>query len=89
MVRSDTCPPPKYQAVPDFALKGDSLSALLSIPPRVLLICDVCSFYMYKISEFGDYDIRMAYEKLCDEGFLKDEYKVIEKKGLAHALEFP
>ena len=34
-------------------------------------------------------EIRQAYEKICENGVLKDEYKIIERKGLTHALEFP
>ena len=30
----------------------------------------------------------MAYEKLCDEGILKDEFKIIERKGLSCSLYF-
>lgn len=30
----------------------------------------------------------MAYEKLCDEGILKDKFKIIERKGLTCALDF-
>ena len=32
--------------------------------------------------------IREAYDKLCVNRVLKDEYKIIEMKGLTHALEF-
>lgn len=44
---------------------------------------------MCKIREVGDYEMREAYEKLCNEGILKDEFKVVERKGLTRALEFP
>ena len=30
-----------------------------------------------------------AYEKLCNNGVLKDEYKISFEKGLTHALGFP
>ena len=33
-------------------------------------------------------EIMEAYEKLCENGVLKEEYKIIEKKGLTHALDF-
>jgi len=33
--------------------------------------------------------IREAYDKLCVDEVLKDEYKIVENKGLTHALEFP
>lgn len=34
-------------------------------------------------------EMREAYERLCEKGVLKEEYQIIEKKGLTHALEFP
>ena len=34
-------------------------------------------------------EIREAYNKLCDNGVLKEEFNIFEKKGLTHALEFP
>ena len=33
-------------------------------------------------------ELRDAYKKLCDNGVLKDEYKIVEKKGLTRALDF-
>ena len=32
--------------------------------------------------------IRGAYNKLCENNFLKEEYKIVEKKGLTRALDF-
>ena len=34
-------------------------------------------------------DIREAYNKLCDNSMLKEEFDIVEKKGLTHALYFP
>ena len=42
-----------------------------------------------KLVEVGDNEIHVAYEKLCDEGILKDQFKTIDRKGLIHALDFP
>lgn len=39
----------------------------------------VISYYMCKIGEVRDYEIKEAYEKLCNEGILKDEFKVVER----------
>ena len=33
-------------------------------------------------------EIREAYDKLCVDEVLKDEYKIVETKGLTRALEF-
>ena len=34
-------------------------------------------------------ELRDAYEKLCDNRIFKEEYKIVEKKGLTRALDFP
>ena len=34
-------------------------------------------------------EINEAYGKLCENGVLREEFKVVEKKGLTHALDFP
>ena len=34
-------------------------------------------------------EIREAYEKLCENEIFKEEYKIVEMKGLTHALDFP
>ena len=59
------------------------------IPPKVVMIQDVQKCYNYKVGSVGDLELREAYEKLCDNGILKEEYKIIEKKGLMCALDFP
>lgn len=87
LVKSDTCPPPKFHAIPKIAMKGDSMGALSSILPKFIIIHDVKRFYMCNIEEVGDYKIREAYDNLCNEGILKVEFKVVERKGLTCALE--
>ena len=37
----------------------------------------------------GDLEIPNAFDKLCDNGKLKDEFSIVEKKGLTKALAFP
>ena len=34
-------------------------------------------------------EIRKAYEKLCENDILKEEFKIFERKGLTCALDFP
>ena len=34
-------------------------------------------------------EIRGAYNRLCENGVLKEEYKFFERKGLTRALDFP
>lgn len=43
---------------------------------------------MGKIREVGEMEIIYSYRKLCDNGVLREEYKVIEQKDLNHALDF-
>lgn len=50
------------------------MGVLSSRPPKVIMIHDVRSWYMCKIGEVGDYKIRKVYEKLCNEGTLKDKF---------------
>ena len=66
-------------------MKGDSMGALSWIPPKVIMIHNMRSDYMYKIC---DYDICVVYDKLSDEGILKDEFNFFERKWLTHALYF-
>ena len=30
-----------------------------------------------------------VYNRLCDNGVLKEEFNIVERKGLTHALDFP
>ena len=34
-------------------------------------------------------EIHQAYDKLCKNRVLKEEFNIVEKKGLTHALDFP
>ena len=34
-------------------------------------------------------EIREAYDKICVDGALKNEFKIVETKGLTHCFEFP
>ena len=53
------------------------------------MIQDVMCCYMGKIGEVGDMEMRDSLKQLCDNGVLREEYKIFEKKGLNHALDFP
>ena len=53
------------------------------------MVQDVRKCYNCKIGSIGDLEISQAYDKLCVDGVLKDEYKIMERKGLMRALGFP
>lgn len=59
------------------------------IPSQVLMIQDVRKCYNYLIGSIGDMEIREAYGKLCENGVLREEFKIVEKKRLTCALDFP
>ena len=41
------------------------------------------------MGSIGDMELRDAYDRLCDNGVLKEEFSIVEKKGLTQALDFP
>lgn len=53
------------------------------------MVQDVRRCYNYKIGAIGDMEIREAYNKLCENGVLKEEFQIIEMRGLTRALDFP
>ena len=80
---------PKFRAILEVAYKDDPICALSMIPPKVVMIQDVRKCYNCKVGSIGDLELREAYDRLCDNGVLRDEYQIVEKKGLTHALDFP
>ena len=61
---------------------------LSMIPSQVLMIQDVKNCYNSKIGSIGDIEIREEYGILCENGALKEEFNIVEKKGLIHILDF-
>lgn len=80
---------PDFHPIPEVAYKNDPTSALSVIPPKVVMVQDVRKCYNCKIGSIGDMEINQAYEKLCDNGVLKEEFKIVETKGLTRALGHP
>ena len=70
-------------------MNGDASRVLSSIPLRVIMVHNVQSCYMYKIGDIKNFELRNAYDKLCDNGALKEKNILVAKKGLTHALAFP
>ena len=42
-----------------------------------------------KVGSIGDMEIKYLYRKLCVDGVLKEERKIVERKGFTCALDFP
>ena len=79
----------EFKAIPKVAYKNEPAGALSMIPPKVVMIQDVCKCYNCKVGIIGDMDLRDVYDILCDNGVLKEEFSIVEKKGLTRALDFP
>ena len=80
---------PEFKPIPVVAYKNDPAGALSVIPDKVVMVQDIRKCYNCKIGAIGDLEIFNAFDKLCDKGILKDEFLVVEKKGLTNALVFP
>ena len=80
---------PNFRAILEVAYKDDPASALSMIPPKVVMIQDVRKCYNCKVGSIRDLELQEAYERLCENSKLKDEYQIIERKGLTHALDMP
>ena len=59
------------------------------ILPKVVMIQDVRKCHNCKVGSIGDLELKEAYDRLCENGKLKDEYQIVERKGLTHALNTP
>ena len=79
---------PSFCPILEVAYKNDLVGALSIIPPKVVMVQNIRG-YNFKIGAIGDMEMREAYEKLCENGVLKEEYQIIERKGLTRALKFP
>ena len=80
---------PDFWAIPKVAYKDDPTSALSMIMPKVVMIQDVWKCYNYKVGSIGDLELKEAYDRLCTNGKLKDEYQIVERKRLTHPLDTP
>ena len=78
-----------FKPIPEVAYKSNPAGVLSVIPDKVVMVQDVRKWYNYKMGAIGDLEIANAFEKLCDNGKLKDEFSIVEKKGLTKALAFP
>ena len=65
---------PEFRPIPKVAYKNDPTGMLSIIPPKVVMVQDVRKCYNYKIVSIGDLEIFQAYDKLCDNGILKEKF---------------
>ena len=79
----------EFKHILEVAYKNDLVGALFIIPNKLMMVEDVQKCYNCKIGAIGDLEIANAFEKLCVDGKLKDEFIIVEKKTLTKALAFP
>lgn len=72
---------PEFRPILEVAYRNDPAGALSIIPPKVIMVQDVRKCYNCKIGAIGEMEISQAYDRLCENGFLKDEFKIAERKG--------
>lgn len=80
---------PDFRPIPKVAYKNNPTGTLSIIPPKVVMVKDVRKCYNCKVGSIGDMEIRKAYDKLCENGVLKEEFQIVERKGLTCALDSP
>ena len=80
---------PEFKPIPEVAYRNDPVSALSIISNKVVMVQDVQRCYNCKIGAIGDLEIFNAYDKICENKILKDEFSIIERKGLTKTIEFP
>ena len=80
---------PIFKAIPNISYKQDPFGTLAMILTNVIMVQDVRRCYNCKIGSIGDLEIREACDRLCENGVLKEEYKIVKRKGLTCALDFP
>ena len=73
---------PEFKPILEVAYKNDPVGSVSVIPDKVVMVQDVQKCYNYKIGAIGDLEIVNAFEKLCVDGKLKDEFIIVEKKTL-------
>ena len=79
-------PSPAFKLSQVVAETLDPARAQSHIPPKVLLVYEIKSFYHYSIQEMGTLEMKEAFNELCVDGVLKPEHKHLETKGLTHIL---
>ena len=80
---------PDFRPILEVAYTNNPIGALSIIPPKVMIVQDVRKCYNCKVGAIGDMEIHQAYDKLCENGVLKEEFQIVERKGLTRALVFP
>ena len=80
---------PDFKLVLAIAKNLDRSRAQLQIPPKVLLINDICTHFKCSIQEIGTLEMDVSLGELSVDGVLKIKQKHLEDKGLTHIAHLP
>ena len=80
---------PEFMPILEVAYKNDLVGDLSTILHKFVMVQVVHKCYNFKIGAITDLEIANAYEKLCVDGKLKNEFAIVQKKTLTKALAFP
>ena len=75
---------PNFKLVPTVIESLNPNEAQSQIPPKVLLINDICTYFKCIVQEIGTLEMDSALGEMCVDGSLKPEHKHLEVKGLTH-----
>ena len=80
---------PKFKCTLAIVKTLDPSGVQSQIPPKVLLINDICTHFKCVILDIGTLEMDYAIEKLCVNGVLKPKHQHLETKGLTHIPHMP
>ena len=77
-----------FRPILEVSYKNNSTSAQSIIFPKVMMVQDVRKCYNCKVGAIENMEIHQAYDKMCENGVLKEVFQIVERKGLTRALVF-
>ena len=80
---------PNFKLSPVVAKALDTTGAQSQIPPKVLLVNDICLHFHYAIQEIETLQMDETLKSFCVNGVLKLEHQHLEEKGLTHIPHMP
>ena len=80
---------PNFKLVLVFAESLNPHRAQSQIPPKVLLINDICTHFKCVVQEIGTLEMDSSLGEMCVDRSLKPVHKHLEVKGLTHIPHMP
>ena len=77
LVKNVLCEEPKFKLYLETTKEKDPMGGYSSIPPKVLLVNYIRSFYHSIIQKLGRFEMNKVYNALCDNGILKHGHRYL------------